>query len=139
MGEESLLLPSSGGGWASLVGNGRVSSFLSHSAGARPRMDVLFVAFLAVPLILGKSTSDPEPLYLSFCGRWDERKDIKRRQVGMSAGSDGAFSAAGVQARGQSRDLEGGAGKPRAKQRQVLSKKRRLVEAGVLKRDPAAD
>lgn len=37
----------------------------------------------------------------------------------MSAGSDGAFSAAGVQAWGQSGDLEGGAGKPRAKRRQV--------------------
>nr|XP_042135462.1 uncharacterized protein C1orf54 homolog isoform X2 [Peromyscus maniculatus bairdii] len=35
---------------------------LRNSAGARPRMDVLFVAFLAVPLILGQEYEDEEEL-----------------------------------------------------------------------------
>lgn len=60
----------------------------------------------------------------------------KIQREGHRAFQQGAvllFSAVGVQGWGQSRDLEGGARKPKAKQSEVLSKKRRPVEDGALR------
>lgn len=50
-----------------MVGNRAISSLYFHSDSAKSRMDVLFVALLVAPLILGKSPSDPGLLYQVFC------------------------------------------------------------------------
>lgn len=108
-----------------MVGNRAISSLYFHSDSAKSRMDVLFIALLVAPLILGKSPSDPGLLYQVFCYKWDERKDTKRGTfAAFQQGAVLLFSTVGVQGRGQNRDLEGGARKPKAKQSEVLSKKR---------------
>ncbi|XP_063137273.1 uncharacterized protein C1orf54 homolog isoform X2 [Rattus norvegicus] len=43
-------------------------------------MDVLFIALLVAPLVLGKSPSDPGLLFQVFYYKWDSRKDAKRGQ-----------------------------------------------------------
>lgn len=74
-----------------MVGNRGISSLYFHSDSAKSRMDVLFIALLVAPLILGKSPSDPGLLYQVFCYKWVERKDTKRSTLGISAGSGTAF------------------------------------------------
>lgn len=99
-----------------------ISSLYFHSDSAQSRMDVLFIALLAAPLILGKSPSDPR-LWSSAINGMREKTPREVRQA-FQQGAVLLFSAVGVQGWGQSRDLEGGARKPKAKQSKVLSKKR---------------
>lgn len=49
--------------------------FYFHSNSAESTMDVLFVAILAVPLILGKFISLPELLGQVFYHKWGGRKE----------------------------------------------------------------
>lgn len=68
----SLLWRRRGGG-VSLVGNCNFL-FYFHSNSAESRMDILFAAILAVPLILGKSTPLTELLCQVFYHKWGGRK-----------------------------------------------------------------
>lgn len=96
---------------------------LFHSDSAKSRMDVLFIALLVAPLVLGKSPSDPGFLYQVFCYKWDERTDTQRRTLGFSAGSGTAFLSCwspGLGAeQGFGRWSQGTTGKAKSKKRQV--------------------
>lgn len=74
-----------------MVGNRAISSLYFHSDSAKSRMDVLFIALLVAPLVLGKSPSDPGLLFQVFYYKWDSKKDAKRGTSGISEGSRTAF------------------------------------------------
>lgn len=108
-----------------MVGNRAISSLYLHSDSAKSRMDVLFIVLLVAPLILGKSPSDPGLWCQVFCYKWDERKGYREGYVGHFSREQYCFSQL-LESRvgGRAGDLEGGARKPKAKQSEVLSKKR---------------
>lgn len=62
-----------------MVGNCCNFLLYFHSDSAVSRMDVLFIAVLAVPLILGKFTSLPELVGQLFYHKWGGRKENEER------------------------------------------------------------
>lgn len=65
-----------------------------HNDSAESRMDVLFLAALAVPLILGKSTPEPEPASPFLINGMREELEGEGKWA-CQQGGDGAFSRVG--------------------------------------------
>lgn len=116
-----------------------ISSFNLHSDSAKPRMDVLFIALLVAPLILGKSPSDPGLLCQVFCYKWDERKGNREQYVGHFSGELYCFSQL-LESRvgGRAGIWKVEPGNQRQSKAKSCQIRHRPVEDGTLKRVPSA-